>query len=189
MTASFLLNKQKWHPKWRMMDLNRSTLLTVPTISHKPQELSTKDAQCHNLESEAAEIFIRKSETISPLLSTPRSLCKNKASSHKVWGSWRLQSRHTQAGKKSFSLKEHDEEFWKQERDLRCLPALSFSVSLILTDGGGESALKQFDYREVIIFSPFLSPSLSLSLSVAHTHQTLLSSIPLCIAMNTNNLD
>ena len=86
---------------------------------------------------------------------------------------------HTQAGEKEVSsLKEHDEEFGKTGRDLRCLCALRFSVSHISWQRG-EQALKQSDYREVITsYPPFLSVILStsvFSLSAAHTDQTLLS--------------
>lgn len=140
---------------------------------NKPQKLSTKDVQCHNPKSEAPEIFMRKSEKISPLLSTPRSLCKNKGSSCKVWGRERLQSCHTQAGKKKFLL-------WKNmmrtlenrnRSSVSARPQLQREPHL-LTERR-ESALKQFDSREVITFPPHFSPIFSLFPSLSRTQTKL----------------
>lgn len=178
----------------------RLSLQFSTSLKKNPKKLSTKDARCHSLKSEAAEIFIRKiwkekkKKTISPLLSTPRSVCKNKGSSCKVCGRGKTsESSHTQAGRKKVSpLKEHDEEFGKTGWDLQCLCALRFSVSHMSWQRG-ERALKQSDYREVITFTPhfsrLFSPRLSFP-SLLHTQTKLCSAgLFFCIAMNTNQQD
>lgn len=126
-TAFVHLKQQIWQTaKWQMMNAIRLTVFTVSTILQASKTFWQRCAMPQPQKWGARENFIRKSEKISPLLSTPRSLCKNKASSCKVWGRRRLQSRHTQAGKKSFSLKEHEEEFGKQEEIFGvCLPSAS----------------------------------------------------------------
>lgn len=138
--------------------------------------------------SKAPEIFIRKSEKISPLLSTPRSFWKNKESSCKVWSRGRLLSRHTQAGKKkTFSLKEHDEEFGKQEEIfVACKPSSSSSLDRKERVGFETAWLRRSNHFPPIslLFSLRVFP-----LFVVHTAQTLLSMRLFCIAMNTNHKD
>lgn len=80
---------------------------------------------------------------------------------------------------------------WKTGRDLRCLPALSFSVSLISWQKGERrlwNSLLQRNNHSFPVSLPY-SVSVSLYLSVAHTDQTLLSMTLFCIAMNTNQQD
>lgn len=92
---------------------------------------------------------------------------------------------------KSFSLKEHDEEFGKQEEIFGvCLPSASAWASSLDRRGrvGFETVWLQRSNHFFPISLPY-SLSVSLSLSVAHTAQTLLSMTPLCIAMNTNQQD
>lgn len=134
--------KSKWLSDRWWMPCSCSAVFTVSTVSHKPQKLFTKDVQCHNLKSQAPDIFIRKSEKSSPLLSTPRSLCKNKGSSCKVlWQRKTSQSSYAswEKKKKKFLSERTWWGVWKTGRDLRCLPALSFSVSLISWQKGERS--------------------------------------------------
>lgn len=186
--------KSKWLSDRWWMPCSCSTVFTVSTVSHKPQKLFTKDVQCHNLKSEAPDIFIRKSEKSSPLLSTPRSLCKNKGSSCKVlWQRKTSQSSYASWGKKkkSFSLREHDEEFGKQEEIFGvCLPSASVWASSL--DRRGRAAFETVWLQRSNHFFPAPLPCslpVSLPLSVAHKDQTLLSTTSLCIAVNTNQQD
>lgn len=119
----------------------------------------------------------RKSEKISPLLSTPRSLCK-KTKQSKFMQSLRQRKDfrvviHTQR-RKDFLWKNMMRSLENRKRSsVSVCPELQCELHL-LTDGG-EQALKQFDCREVITFFPISLPHslpVSLSLSVAHTDQT-----------------
>lgn len=94
--------------------------------------------------------------------------------------------------KKSLPLKEHDEEFGKQEEIFGvCLPSASAWASCL--DRKGRAGFETVWLQRSNHFFPIsLRPILSLSLvplSPAHTDQTLLSMTPLCIAMNTNQQD
>lgn len=102
---------------------------------------------------------------ISPLLSTPRSLWKNKGSSCKVWRRERdfRVVVHTQ-GKKVFFL-------WKNMmRTLENRNRSSVSARPHRLTERRESALKQFDYREVITFPPIALPY-SPSIPLCCTHR------------------
>lgn len=162
-------------------------VFTVSITSHKTHKLFyQRHAMPQPQKSKTPEIFIRKSEKISPLLSTPRSLWKNKESSCKVWGRGRLLSRHTQAGKKKLFL-------WKnmmrslENRKRSSLPASPHPPHLLTERVGFETAwLRRSNHFPPIslLFSLRVFP-----LFVVHTAQTLLSMRLFCIAMNTNHKD
>lgn len=172
------------------MPCSRSTVFTVSTTSHKPQKLFTKDAQCHNLKSEAPEIFIRKSERFRLCSQLPEVFVKTKEVHAKFAAEEDFRFVIHKQGKKFFSERTWWG-VWKTGRDLRCLPALSFSVSLISWQKGESrlwNSLLQRNNHSFPISLPY-SLSVSLSLSVAHTDQTLLSMNLFYIAMNTNQQD
>lgn len=113
--AAFInLKQQIFNPNCYVTKWNH-TQLSVQFQQATKKKCSPKTCNATTSKMRHQRFSEQNLKAISPLLSTHGGLCMNFLCFDKVWGRERFQSSYSSREKKFISLKEHDEDFGKQE--------------------------------------------------------------------------